>query len=84
MMKKVHNVYVNTYVEKKRVNKHVYYKQLLHYTKISLVTKEVGLILIVTCISKISTTKCIMCVMRLIGKKFYFRIAVKKKRLGEF
>lgn len=39
-------------------------------------TIEVRLNLIVTCISNISTTKYMMCVMKIIRKKFYFRIPV--------
>lgn len=47
-----------------------------NYTKMSLVTMGVSLILIVICISNISATKYMMCVMKIIGKKFCFRIAV--------
>lgn len=63
------------FVWKTERKKLVYYKQELHYTKISLVTTDVRLTVIVTCISNISTTKR-MCVMKTIRKKLYFRIAV--------
>lgn len=60
------------FVWKTERKKLVYYEQELHYTKISLVTTEVRSIVIITCISNISTTKCMMCVMKTIRKKLYF------------